>query len=430
MFMKYKKNSGFAVFFVIVLILATVLGVVLIIGILAFNENKLSLDVVKSTQAYYFSESGIEDILLRLKRNFNFPASSYSINIENGTVLVDLSENIGGSRTIISEGNNYNKIKKLRVIYAVDSNSISFHYGAQAGDGGIEMENQSAIHGNVFSNGTVRAVTGTATIDNSVIVAKSGNKIVNLIIGTPGNDPPDEARAHTCEDSIINGDLYYVSGGSSNCTINGGSQTVVPNNIDPESMPISDSQIDDWKEGALMGGVEFSDHTISGGTTEYLGPKKITGNLIIENNATLVLEGNLWVVGDIMINNGATIRLGIGYGLTNGVIVADGKILAYNGAALEGSGTQGSYLMLLTTNDSTLLTDPAIYVKNNAQGAIFYASKGMIRLCNNINIREATAWKLYLDNNAEITYESGLINSIFSSGPGGSWQVKSWNEIE
>lgn len=430
MFTLTYNQKGFAAFFVTILVLAIMLGLAFSITILVLGGQRISKNIVKSTQAYYIAEAGIEDALLRLRENPTTLSLSYNINVGQGAGNVDISDTIGGSRVIISQGNIFERARKIRVVYAVDTDSISFHYGAQAGDGGIEMESNSVIHGNVFSNGTIKAVTGTATIDNSAMVAKSGNKIINLIVGTLGSVPPNEVRVHTCEDSVINGDLYYVSGGSSNCTVNGGFQSVLPHDIDPEAMPILDSQIDNWKNEAAGGGVESGDYTISIGVTEYLGPKKIDGNLIIENSATLVLTGNLWVNGNITINNGAAIVLDASYGSTSGLIVADGKILTENGAILQGSGVEGSYLMLLTTNDSTLLADPAVYVKNNAQGAIFYASNGMIRLCNNINIREATAYKLHLDNNAEITYESGLINALFSSGPGGSWQIKAWSEVE
>jgi len=430
MFTLPYNQKGFAAFFVTILVLAIMLGLCFSITILILGGQRISKNIVKSTQAYYIAEAGVEDALLRLKEAPKMPGLSYNMNVGQGVGNINISNIIGGSRIIIGQGDIFERARKIQVVYAVDTNSISFHYGAQAGDGGIDMESNSVIHGNVFSNGTIRALTGTATIDNSAVVAKNGNKIINLIIGTLGSAPSDEARAHTCEGSVINGDLYYVSGGSSNCTVNGGSQAVLPSDIDSENMPISDSQIDSWKNEAIGGGVISGDYTIAGGTTEYLGPIKITGNLTVENSATLVLTGNLWVVGNITIDNNASIRLDIDYGSTSGVIVTDGKILAENGVTLEGSGEEGSYLMLLTTNNSLLLDDPAVYVKNNAQGAIFYASNGMIRLRNNINIREATGYKLHLDNNAEITYESGLIDSLFSSGPGGSWKVRAWSEVE
>jgi hypothetical protein len=47
-----------------------------------------------------------------------------------------------------------------------------------------------------------------------------------------------------------------------------------------------------------------------------------------------------------------------------------------------------------------------------------------------MKIREATGYKLYLDNNAEIEYEVGLEDTTFSSGPSGGWDVVSWEEIE
>lgn len=430
-----NNQKGLAALFISILVLFIIFGIIISVATLIFSEQKILKNIIKSSQSYYAAEAGIEDALLRLKNSPGMSALSYNLNVANASANINISSIIGGSRVITSQGDVSNRVRKIQIVYAVDTDNISFHYGAQAGEGGIGMEANSVIHGNVFSNGTVRGVTGnrSATVENTVIVAKSGNKIINLTIGS---GLPDEARVHTCDNSTINGDIYYVSGGSSNCTVNGGTTKVLPNDIEPANMPISNDQITNWKNEAVGGGIESGNYTVYGGTTEYLGPKKITGNLIIENNATLVLTGNLWVVGNITINNGAVIRLDANYGSTSGVIIADGIITVENGVILEGSGVEGSYLLLLTTSNSganDFNTPPntyAVYVKNNSQGAIFYASNGLIRLRNNINIREATGYRLYLDNNAEITYETGLINSLFSSGPGGSWQVESWRETD
>ena len=86
--------------------------------------------------------------------------------------------------------------------------------------------------------------------------------------------------------------------------------------------------------------------------------------------------------------------------------------------------------MFLSMDSSLNEEFAAIDVDNNAEGAIFYTVNGVIRLRNNIKIREATGHKLYLDNNAIVEYETGLENTNFSSGPGGSWEVVSWQEIE
>ena len=72
----------------------------------------------------------------------------------------------------------------------------------------------------------------------------------------------------------------------------------------------------------------------------------------------------------------------------------------------------------------------AMDLHNGATGAIFYANDGFIYLHNGVVVSELTAKKIQLNQGAVIRYEQGLINSSFSSGPGGSWKVESWKEVE
>ena len=418
------NQKGFVVFFITILVLVAVFGISLSISLLTFGQQKIINNIIKSTQAYYISEAGIEDALWQLNNDPNMVALSYNLNVGNGSASIDISDLLVGSRTIISQGDILNRTKKLKVIRAITTDGVSFFYGSQAGDGGIYMENNSVIYGNVFSNGNV---IGSGRITETVIVANNGNKIQGTVIDlTIGGD----AYVHTCEKSKITGILTYVSGGSCGSCDVGQCVYGGPNEIEPIDLPISQSQIDNWKNDIADSDIQFSSHTVLGGVTEYLGPLKIEGDLIIENGAALILRGNLWVTGDIMIENGATIILDSGYGSASGIVIANGKITAINTSVLEGSGAEESYIMLLSTNDSVDPANPAIDVNNTAQGAVFYASDGMIRLHNNADIHEAVGWKIYLDQKAEITYETGLANLIFSSGPSGGWKIIEWKEIE
>ena len=74
--------------------------------------------------------------------------------------------------------------------------------------------------------------------------------------------------------------------------------------------------------------------------------------------------------------------------------------------------------------------DAAMDIHNNATGAIFYAGDGMLHLHNNVEISQATAWKLELKNNTTLTYSFGLASTLFSSGPGGTFELSSWKEVE
>ena len=85
--------------------------------------------------------------------------------------------------------------------------------------------------------------------------------------------------------------------------------------------------------------------------------------------------------------------------------------------------------MLLSTFNN--LASSAIEISNNASGAIYYASRGIANVNNNAsNVKEVTAYRLILANGASISYESGLESAAFSSGPGGGWEINSWNETE
>jgi len=49
---------------------------------------------------------------------------------------------------------------------------------------------------------------------------------------------------------------------------------------------------------------------------------------------------------------------------------------------------------------------------------------------NNVDVAEASAEQLLVKNGATITYDSGLANARFTSGPSGGWKVRSWKEVE
>jgi len=423
---KKTKQKGLAAIFITILVLGVMFSVAVSINIVTVSQQRVSAGTVKSVQSYYTAEAGLEDALLRLKNNPSVPVLSYDLTVGGGTTQVNIPEVVGGARTISSQGNVSDKIRKVQVVYKVSTDAISFHYGAQVGDGGMEMGNNARIRGNVFSNGNVIG-SNLGYIDDSIIVAHDGNKIQNLDIG--GN-----ALVHTCDNSTIDGDLTYVAGGTNSCSV-GGETSQQADEIQPEDLPISSEQIDEWKTEAVAGGFIGND-VIYNAQTSSLGPVQIgtsiaPKNLTITNNSRIKIRGTVYVTGNIIFSNNSIIELDRDvYGSFSGTIIADGRITVGNNAVLRGSGETGSYILVLSTNGSLNPASPAISVSNNAAGAIFYTTSGLIYLSNNMTAREITGYKIKINNNAQIIYESGLQNAIFSSGPGGSWQVEDWKETE
>ncbi|MFC1789382.1 hypothetical protein ACFLYY_00125 [Patescibacteria group bacterium] len=417
-----KTNKGFAALFLSILILIIILGIGLGIASSVLNERIILNNITKSSQSYYSAESGIEDALYRLIKNKNWQ-NVYGFQIEDSWVTTTISDAVGGTRLLVSEGDTSERIRKLQIVLEISADKISFYYGAQIGDGGMIMGNNSVVQGNVFSNGSV---TGGGEIENDIIVANNGNFIDGLNIG--GN-----AIVHTCKNSTIEGTLTYVSGGSlENCDASGTIDSQ-PNEIDPQDLPITQEQITKWKAGAIRGGVINDDvvysDTVSAGPVQ-IGTSADPKNLTLENNTILTVYGTIYVTGNIILGNGSKIELADSYGSLSGMIIADGKIDINNGVILDGSGQEGSYVLILSTNNSVDPSSPAIDVKNTAIGAIFYTNSGMINLGQNITAREITGYKVRIEENATIEYESGLVNSSFSGGTGGSWDITLWKEIE
>lgn len=203
-----------------------------------------------------------------------------------------------------------------------------------------------------------------------------------------------------------------------------------------EVMPISDGLIQDWKDDAI-------DTTKGGGTcapptcdasgnlnisgTKTFGPLKIPGNLTFSNNATLIMSGTLWVHGNINFANNCNMNLSSTYDTLSGVIITDGTVTVANNCTFAGSGTAGSFIMILSDKDD--LSGQVMDINNNTNSVIYYAQKGRIHLNNNAFAKEITAYGLNLDNNATVTYDSGLASTNFSAGPSGGYEVNKWHEI-
>lgn len=232
---------------------------------------------------------------------------------------------------------------------------------------------------------------------------------------------------------------YCTIGGSvwvyslSSCTIGGSTNYTGPNDWPPdkppENFPISQANIDQWKVDAAAT-IYNGDYTPVG-DTPTLGPIRINGNLNFVNNQIVTLTGTVYVTGTITFANNNQIHLHSDYGDSSGIIITDGNMAVNNNAQFFGSGQPNTYILLLSTSSSLDPANPAINLLNNADSAIAYAHAGLVKLNNNFHVKEATGYKLHISQNASVTYESGLQNALFTSGPGAGWQLKpsSWREV-
>ena len=433
-------EKGFAALFFAILILALIFAIGMSVALLTLGQQAIAANITKSTQAYFTAEAGIEDALLRLAKSKNW-SSPYVFSVGDSSVNVEISEIIGGARTIIGTGDYSNRIRKVRVVYEISSEDVSFHYGVQVGDLGLQMDSNTRVHGNVFSNGPIVG-SSNSKISGDAISARPGGRIE--IIEIDDSEGGGNAWAATIAGGSqckIDSDAHYVpSVGSIDCDTVGGSIIQEATSVEPQDMPMTQEQIDGWKVDAAAGGT-IAGYSLGGNDEDSLGPVKVDGDMTLDSNAELTITGTIWVTGNLSLNSNVKVQIDPNYSNFSGIILVDGQVFVDSNIILCGSEgfkeaqnecypSIGSYLMLLSTNISADPNNPAIYSTSNTKTTILYASAGFIKLGSNANLREVIGYGIVMESNVEVSYEIGLADAKFSSGPGGTWEVKSWKEIE
>ncbi len=444
-----QNGSALIISFIFMLVILVLVG-----SLFEFvTQNvKATRRAVAGEQAMALADAGVDKAVSEL----NATAGSYTG--ETGTVLgtgvFDSSvANLSASlKEITVTGYAPNKTnpqasRTVKIRVSINPATVSFNYGVQVGDGGLTMAKDSSILGNVYSNGPIVGASGDV-ITGDAYSAGSGGRIQSFTV--QGN-----AYAHTIQSSIVGGSAHgtALTGSTltghawmnsiSSCTVNGGAHyttrtactvsgaitTPYPGDPDPgpEPFPITDQQITDWKAAAATGGTISGGYTLAAGQSVSLGPKKISGNLNLGNNAILTLTGPLWVTGYIDAAKDSTIKLAPSYGDISEVYIADGNIDLSKEVNFVRAGSN-SYILAIG-----LSTSPgAISVAKSADALIIYAPNGTASVSKSSVLREITAWGLSTAKDTQVIYETGLANLQFSGGPGGSWTPVrgTWREIK
>ena len=437
-----KKTENKGATLLLLTVLFTAASVTILLGTISpiVRQLQVARDFESSKKSYFAAEAGSEDAFYRMKNNL---AIIFPLDMEFDGADVNVTSSIISEtdREITAEavesGNYRTVLKGLTV-----SNGFSFHYGIQTGVGGLYLYNNARVNGNVYSNGVILGGNTNPNsynfIDGAAIAAGPAGSIRYV-------NASSSAYAHSVRDAIVGGDAYYQI--ISNADVVG---ALHPDSPDPAviDFPITDEIISDWEEDAesgglasCVGGIYTIDEPVD------IGPKKIPCNLVVSGNGTVVtLTGNIWVTGNITITgsggSGVQVRVDDSVGNKSVVMIADnpsnkngsGQVAVSGNSNFYGStGNDESYVMLLSANQSAENggSNLAIDIVNGAAGNVLvYAPHGEIRLQNNVNLREVTSYKLSVYNNAVVNYLIGLAQPLFTSGPGGTWKLKRWKEVQ
>lgn len=386
---------------------------------------------VESAQALALAEAGMDKAVYELNQNTSYSGET-NTPVGAGVFTVAVSNIDSTAKRITATGYvpnsaNPKATRSIKATVGINNAVASFHYGIQAGAGGFTLDNSSSITGNVYSGGPVMGSSQNYIYGDVISAGASG-----LVYGIHATS---SVYAHTIgntgESTIIDKNAYYATS-KINTTVGG---TSYPGSADQAttSLPISDTQIEEWKTLAAAGGTA----TCTSGSYNLssvnvnLGPVKIPCDLDISGTSIVTLYGHIWVTGNIIIQNSVIVKMAPSLGTESVAIIADNpsnrltssKISVKNTASFQNSGTAGSFILLVSQNNSAENggTIAAIELSNSVSAMIAYAAHGLIPLENSISLKEVTAYKITLKNSANVKYDTGLANMVFDSGPGASW---------
>lgn len=433
------RHRGIALLIMIVLFMIGSLIVTIGIGRTVYHDILRYRELALSKQAFYAAESSIEDVIHR-HRSAKTISATEALTVNGASVSTDIATVINQKRitATASAGG------RVRTSYAVlqTGTGASFNFGLQSGIGGVELQNSSQVVGNVYSNGNVEGAGGNVIGGDVISAGPTG-----LVTGVHATG---SVYAHDIQSSTIDKDAHYagVDDPIPGVAVGGAVFTNVPDQ-DTADFPITDALIDEIKGWAEDGGViDDSNGCVSGTYTidadTTIGPVKIACNLTAEKKGsatTITLAGPVWVEGNIDTKSGPTFTVDPSLVNETVALIADdeanrttgSKVIFDQSGATFNTAAGNSYVLVISQNESAELGDDevAISAQQNLSGKVLlYTNSGLIELKNSASLKEVTGYKILLKNTAEVTYESGLASILFSGGPGGSYTIESWDEVE
>src|SRR3989344_3188338 len=264
-----KQRRGQAALIAVMLMLAIMISAIFGASSLALRQAKVAEASTRARNAYFAAEAGIEDAVYRIKRGKNVTAS-FSLVINGATATTTVLTPLPSRKEVFSSGNFAGALRGAKSVLTTSS-GVTFTYGVQVGDGGLEMENTSQVIGSVYSNGDIE-----------------------------GENSPE-----------ITGDVFLAGSSTiEHVTVGGAVQTGLPT----IAIPITDAQLDSWEADAALGGTISSPCPYEPANGASLGPIKITCDVIIDGTKIVTMTGPIWITGNFDIKNTAQLKLASSFG--------------------------------------------------------------------------------------------------------------------
>src|SRR3989344_826141 len=191
-----RNNAGQALIFGLI-----VVGVVLVSTLITiagsqiyYQSTNYKLEVEKATA---LAEAGIDKAIASLNKTGGTYNGELETFLGEGSYYISITDKDAGTKIIESTGyipdKQSPKVQRTVRLEASKGIGVSFVYGIQVGEGGLELGNSNNITGSVYSNGN--------------ITAGNGNEITGdaWVAGGPQPDPDQQTdcSGSNCQDFVV-----------------------------------------------------------------------------------------------------------------------------------------------------------------------------------------------------------------------------------
>ncbi|AKM78811.1 MAG: protein of unknown function with transmembrane region [Candidatus Beckwithbacteria bacterium GW2011_GWC1_49_16] len=403
-----------------------------------------------SSKAYFAAQSGIEELMLRLRSHHNFGDSWEMVyQLDNGAVFyATISGNLS-TKIATSTGMFKTYVRKLEVQVAESDSKTSFLFAVQSGEGGFELERNTVIRGiggaagNVYTNGDILGENKTSGTSGSKILGQAWavGKVSGLTGDTSGGVYiQSDAAANELVRCGIGGNALAPAAPGPGCEFEGDFTVAAP----PEALSIESVDTEFWKQQAVQSSLWPGNCVIqSGGGVEdcsgadkRLGSVKIEGDLVVNSNSSFTLTGPVWVEGDLTINSNVDVYVDDALGSEGVVVVIDypanqfsrGKVVVASNVDFFQTSEGGPAVLVTTNTEESCSGVPAVTAASNTTSVVFSAPSGCVFFESNSFVRGVLANAVHLSSNSVIEYDPRLAAVILTTGLGG-WQVIGFTEL-
>ncbi len=149
---------------------AVFLGVAAALVTYVVTNYKSERHSMAAEQALQIAEGGVDQAVYSLNQNSGYTGET--IALPDGDLVITVTTIDSNTKQVVAVGyvpsaSNPKATRTVSAKLAINSSVVAFRFGVQVGQGGVVMDNNSQINGNLYSNGNVSGsgyISGDATV--------------------------------------------------------------------------------------------------------------------------------------------------------------------------------------------------------------------------------------------------------------------------